>query len=209
MKNPAKNTVKKIATSRLPTKYGEFTAHVYQSDEELEENVALVAGDVSGKQDVLVRVHSECLTGDIFSSSRCDCGEQLEMAQAMIAAAGEGVVLYLRGHEGRGIGLVNKIHAYELQDRGLDTVEANIELGLPVDTRSYDVAAEILLDLGLTSIRILTNNPRKIASLEQLGLKVTERVPLEVKPNRENTRYLQTKRDKLGHLPLETINLPL
>lgn len=204
-----KPSIKKIATSRMPTRHGEFIAHVYQSDDELEENVALVAGNVAGRSDVLVRVHSECLTGDVFGSNRCDCGEQLEMAQGMIAAAGEGVVLYLRGHEGRGIGLVNKIHAYELQDRGLDTVEANLELGLPVDTRSYDVAAQILRELGLSSIRLLTNNPRKITSLEKLGLKVTERIPLEVVPNAHNSRYLQTKRDKLGHLPLQGVLQPL
>lgn len=209
MTTAEKHSVKKIATSRLPTRHGEFIAHVYQSDEELEENVALVAGEVAGRQDVLVRVHSECLTGDVFGSNRCDCGEQLELAQSMIAAAGEGVVLYLRGHEGRGIGLVNKIHAYELQDRGLDTVEANIELGLPVDTRSYDVAAQILRELGLTTIRLMTNNPRKIDSLEKLGLKVIQRIPLEVAPNVHNSRYLQTKRDKLGHLPLQGVRLPL
>lgn len=177
---------------------GDFTAIGYRSVVDGKEHLALVKGEVHGKKDVLVRVHSECLTGDVFGSRRCDCGEQLHAAMRMVADEGTGVVLYI-AQEGRGIGLLNKLRAYELQDQGRDTVEANIELGFPPDLRDYGIGAQILVDLGLTSIRQLTNNPKKIAGLEGYGLKVVERVPIEVPPSADNVRYLQTKRDKMGH----------
>ncbi|ABE49626.1 GTP cyclohydrolase II [Methylobacillus flagellatus] len=198
------STISKISSSTLPTKYGQFIIHVYHDVQTGQEHVALVAGHVLNNENVLVRVHSECLTGDIFSSNRCDCGEQLVLAQSMIAEAGQGVLLYLKGHEGRGIGLANKIHAYALQDRGLDTVDANLHLGLPIDQRSYAAAVDILKDLGVHSLRLLTNNPEKVSSLQQAGLTVTERIPLVIQPNQDNLQYLLTKRDRLGHFFAQT-----
>jgi 3,4-dihydroxy 2-butanone 4-phosphate synthase/GTP cyclohydrolase II len=184
--------------TRLPTGFGEFVAIGYRSLVDGKHHVALVKGDIAGMHDVLVRVHSECLTGDVFHSLRCDCGEQLESALAMIEHEGAGVLLYL-AQEGRGIGLLNKLKAYNLQDRGLDTVDANLELGLPVDLRDYGIGAQILVDLGLSSIRILTNNPKKIRGLEGYGLSVTAQVPIEHAPNPHNEAYLRAKRDRLGH----------
>jgi 3,4-dihydroxy 2-butanone 4-phosphate synthase/GTP cyclohydrolase II len=192
--------VRRVAAARIPTVHGDFTANVYVSELDDTEHVALVRGDVSGKDRVLVRVHSECLTGDVFGSLRCDCGPQLDQALEMIAAAGEGVVVYLRGHEGRGIGLGHKLRAYALQEQGRDTVEANEDLGLPVDSREYGIGAQILVDLGVTTMRLMTNNPAKYGGLDGYGLEVVERVPVSVTPNPENLRYLQVKRDKLGHL---------
>ncbi len=191
--------VKKVAETNLPTKYGHFRLHAYQDIITGEVHVALVKGDVKGKQNVLVRVHSECLTGDVFGSLRCDCGDQLHTAMQMIDREGLGVLLYMR-QEGRGIGLVNKLKAYELQDMGYDTVEANEKLGFPPDLRDYGIGAQILVDLGLSTIRLITNNPRKIIGLEGYGLKVVERVPLIIEPNDVNLFYLKVKRDKLGHL---------
>lgn len=189
----------RVAQTELPTKYGLFRLIAYESELDNQCHVALVKGDVAGKENVLVRVHSECLTGDVFGSLRCDCGEQLAAALRRIEAEGLGVVLYMR-QEGRGIGLANKIRAYALQDRGKDTVEANEILGFPPDMRDYGIGAQILADLGLTSIRLLTNNPQKRAGLEGYGLKVTERVPLEIPANKYNKRYLHAKKSKLGHL---------
>ena len=183
---------------RLPTEYGEFTAVAFREKLTGKHHVALVRGDVAGYEDVLVRVHSECLTGDVFHSLRCDCGEQLSLALRRIAAEERGVLLYM-AQEGRGIGLLNKLKAYELQERGLDTVEANLELGFPADAREYGIGAQILVDLGLSTIRILTNNPKKLDALESFGLSVVEQVPIEVPPNVENRRYLEAKREKLGH----------
>ena len=191
--------VERVSSARLPTQFGEFTAVGYRALVDGKNHVALVMGDVAGKEDVLVRVHSECLTGDVFGSLRCDCGEQLESALRMIAAEGEGVLLYI-AQEGRGIGLLNKLKAYELQDRGRDTVQANLELGFPADLRDYGIGAQILVDLGLTTIRQLTNNPKKIIGLEGYGLRVSRRVPIEVRPHDENRAYLETKRDKMGHI---------
>lgn len=188
-----------VAEARLPTRHGFFRARVYRSRLDGAEHLALVRGDVNGQQDVLVRVHSECLTGDIFGSRRCDCGEQLDAALAKVAAEGRGVVAYLRSHEGRGIGLAAKIDAYRLQDSGLDTVEANLELGLPVDARSYDVGAQILSDLGVTTMRLMSNNPAKFKELDGYRLKIVERVPLVTVPTPENASYLRTKQLKLGH----------
>lgn len=192
--------VTKGAVARLPTRHGDFTAHVYRSILDGAEHIALVRGDVSGRDNVLVRVHSECVTGDILGSLRCDCGQQLENALARIAREDAGVVLYLRNQEGRGIGLADKLRAYALQDEGLDTVQANEKLGLPVDARSYDVGAQILTDLGLTTIRLMSNNPAKFTGLETYRLKIVERVPLLTTPTCENRRYLRTKQTKLGHL---------
>ena len=192
--------VRRVANARLPTPFGEFTCYAYDSMIEHETHLAFVVGTPSPDESVLVRVHSECLTGDVFRSLRCDCGEQLELAMEQIATAGVGVVVYLRGHEGRGIGIVDKLHAYELQDGGLDTVDANVELGLPVDSREYGIGAQILLDLGVRKMRIMTNNPAKRGGLEGFGLEITERVPLETRPNEENVTYLHTKRERLGHL---------
>jgi 3,4-dihydroxy 2-butanone 4-phosphate synthase/GTP cyclohydrolase II len=190
--------VERVVETRLPTGFGEFSAVGYRSLVDNKHHVALVKGDVAGEKDVLVRVHSECLTGDVFHSLRCDCGEQLESALAMIEREGQGVLLYL-AQEGRGIGLLNKLKAYNLQDRGLDTVDANLELGLPVDLRDYGIGAQILVDLGLSSIRILTNNPKKIRGLEGYGLSVAAQVPIEHAPNPHNEAYLRAKRDRLGH----------
>ncbi len=192
--------VRKIAEFKLPTEYGEFKGIGYESLVDGKCHLALVKGEVRGKQSVLVRVHSECLTGDVFSSLRCDCGSQLRKALEMIEAEGEGVLLYIIGHEGRGIGLVHKLKAYELQDEGRDTVEANVELGFPPDARDYGVGAQILSDLGLTTMRLLTNNPSKRVGLEGYGLKVVERVPLVVEPCQENRDYLKAKKEKLNHL---------
>jgi 3,4-dihydroxy 2-butanone 4-phosphate synthase / GTP cyclohydrolase II len=191
--------VESVAQARLPTDHGPFVAHVFR-DLEGREHLALVRGEVRGAADVLVRVHSECVTGDLFGSQRCDCGAQLHAALERVANAGRGVVVYLRGHEGRGIGLINKLHAYRLQDEGRDTVEANLELGLPVDSRRYDVGAQILTCLGLTTIRLMSNNPAKFAALEGYPLRIVERVPLVTPPNPENASYLSTKQAKLGHL---------
>lgn len=191
--------VERTAVARLPTRYGEFVAHVYRSRTDGTEHMALVKGELRGRENVLVRLHSECLTGDILGSLRCDCGEQLERALAMIAQAGQGVVIYLRGHEGRGIGLTHKIRAYQLQDQGRDTVDANLELGLPVDSRNYDAALAILADLGIDSVRLMSNNPRKVDALEAGGFRVTERIPLLIRPNPENFNYLLTKQQRLGH----------
>jgi 3,4-dihydroxy 2-butanone 4-phosphate synthase/GTP cyclohydrolase II len=190
--------VERATSVRLPTAYGEFTAVAFRELLTGKHHIALVKGNVAGGEDVLVRVHSECLTGDVFHSLRCDCGEQLERALARIGAEERGVLLYMT-QEGRGIGLLNKLKAYELQENGLDTVEANLELGFPPDLREYGIGSQILADLGLSTIRILTNNPRKITGIEAFGLKVVEQVPIEVPPNAENQRYLEAKREKLGH----------
>jgi len=190
--------VERGASVRLPTEYGEFTAIAFKELLTGKLHLALVAGDVDGAEDVLVRVHSECLTGDVFHSLRCDCGEQLELALAQISQEGTGVLLYL-AQEGRGIGLLNKLRAYELQEQGFDTVEANAELGFPADAREYGIGNQILADLGLSTIRILTNNPKKLTGLDGFGLTVVEQVPIELAPNDENRRYLTAKRDKLGH----------
>ena len=190
--------VERIVSTSLPTEFGEFTAVGYRSLVDDKHHVAMVKGEVDGKDDVLVRVHSECLTGDVFHSLRCDCGEQLEAALAMIEREGTGVLLYL-SQEGRGIGLLNKLRAYKLQEEGLDTVDANLRLGLPADLRDYGIGAQILQDLGLGSIRILTNNPKKIIGLEGYGLSVTEQVPIVSVSNPHNEAYLATKRDRMGH----------
>ncbi len=190
--------VERVSTVRMPTAYGEFSAVAFRERLTGKHHVALVKGDVSGRPDVLVRVHSECLTGDVFHSLRCDCGEQLELALARIGAEEWGVLLYM-AQEGRGIGLLNKLLAYELQEQGRDTVEANLELGFPADSRDYGIGYQILADLGLSTIRLLTNNPRKMESAVAYGLAVVEQVPIEVPPNVENLRYLRAKREKLGH----------
>src|SRR4029079_2340656 len=191
--------VERGAEVRLPTRYGEFAAVAFKEKLTGKTHVALVLGDVDGAENVLVRVHSECLTGDVFHSLRCDCGEQLEQALDQIAREGIGVFLYM-AQEGRGIGLLNKLKTYELQEQGLDTVEANQQLGFPADARDYVIGNQILADLGLTTIRILTNNPRKLTGIDGFGLKVVEQVAIEVAPNEENRRYLAAKRDKLGHV---------
>ena len=190
--------VERGASVRLPTEYGEFTAVAFREKLTGKTHMALVKGEVAGAENVLVRVHSECLTGDVFHSLRCDCGEQLEQALAQIEAEGIGVLLYM-AQEGRGIGLLNKLRAYELQEQGLDTVEANLELGFPADAREYGIGNQILADLGLTTLRILTNNPKKLTGIDGFGLTVVEQVPIEVQPNAENRRYLAAKRSKLGH----------
>jgi 3,4-dihydroxy 2-butanone 4-phosphate synthase/GTP cyclohydrolase II len=190
--------VERMTIVQLPTSHGEFTAVAFREKLTGKHHVALVKGDVDGAENVLVRVHSECLTGDVFHSLRCDCGEQLEQALTQIAAEEQGVLLYM-AQEGRGIGLLNKLRAYELQENGLDTVEANLELGFQPDMRDYGIGNQILADLGLTTIRILTNNPKKITGIEGFGLTVVEQVPIETAPNPQNARYLATKRDKLGH----------
>jgi len=192
--------VQQVSEARMPTAFGEFKAVGYESLVDGTFHLALVKGDVAGKKDVLVRVHSECLTGDVFGSLRCDCGNQVAKALEIIEKAGEGVFLYMIGHEGRGIGLAHKLRAYQLQDKGYDTVEANIELGLPVDARDYGTGALILRDLGITSMRLLTNNPAKRVGLEGYGLSMTERVPLEVPACKENINYLKIKKEKMDHL---------
>src|ERR671910_2305381 len=190
--------VERTVSVRLPTAYGDFTAIAFREKQTGKHHLALVKGQVEGAENVLVRVHSECLTGDVFHSLRCDCGEQLEHALAQIGAEDRGVLLYMT-QEGRGIGLLNKLKAYELQENGLDTVEANLELGFPADAREYGIGSQILAELGLSTIRILTNNPKKLTGIEGFGLTVVEQVPIEVPPNAENQRYLEAKRDKLGH----------
>lgn len=192
--------VRRVAEARIPTNWGEFTAYVYESVLDGEQHVAMVKGSVPGDGDVLVRVHSECLTGDVFGSLRCDCGVQLASAMQLIEEAGSGVVVYLRGHEGRGIGIGHKLRAYTLQDEGDDTVDANVNLGLPVDSREYGIGAQILNDLGVTTMRIITNNPAKYGGLEGFGLDIVERIPSVTAPNPENISYLRTKRDRMGHL---------
>ncbi|MCL0087315.1 bifunctional 3,4-dihydroxy-2-butanone-4-phosphate synthase/GTP cyclohydrolase II [Dehalococcoidia bacterium] len=191
--------VKRVAEARLPTAYGEFTAIAYRSVIDSDEHVALVKGEVDGDEPILVRVHSECLTGDVFGSLRCDCGKQIPMAMEAIASEGRGVFLYMR-QEGRGIGLHNKIKAYALQDQGMDTVEANEELGFPPDLREYGIGAQILVDLGVRNMRLLTNNPKKVIGLDSYGLRVVETLPIMAPATPENVHYLETKREKLGHL---------
>jgi 3,4-dihydroxy 2-butanone 4-phosphate synthase/GTP cyclohydrolase II len=191
--------VEHVEMVKLPTDYGDFDLHLYRSKLDGQHHLALVHGDVSGREKVFVRVHSECLTGDVFGSRRCDCGSQLHQAMRQVAAAGRGVIVYMR-QEGRGIGLAPKIKAYKLQEQGYDTVEANRKLGYEMDLREYGLGAQILVDLGLKTIRLLTNNPKKIVGLEGYGLKIVEQVPIRVKPNPHNERYLQAKREKMGHL---------
>jgi 3,4-dihydroxy 2-butanone 4-phosphate synthase / GTP cyclohydrolase II len=191
--------VQKIEVVKMPTDYGDFDLHLYRSTTDGQHHLALVKGEVTGKANVLVRVHSECLTGDVFGSRRCDCGPQLQQAMRQVAEEGRGVIVYMR-QEGRGIGLVPKILAYKLQETGLDTVEANLKLGYKMDLREYGLGAQILADLGLKTIRLLTNNPKKVVGLEGYGLEIVEQVPIRVKPNPHNEKYLKTKREKLGHL---------
>ena len=192
--------VRKVAEADIPTFYGAFRSYAYESTLDERTHIALVCGDIGDGLDVLTRVHSECLTGDVFASLRCDCGAQLERAMQIVAAEGRGVVLYVRGHEGRAIGLSHKLRAYELQDRGRDTVEANLDLGLPVDPRDYGIGAQILFDLGVRTMRLLTNNPSKRAGLEGYGLSIVDRIPLQTEPTAQNIGYLRTKREKMGHL---------
>jgi 3,4-dihydroxy 2-butanone 4-phosphate synthase/GTP cyclohydrolase II len=192
--------VRRVAEARIPTDWGDFNCYVYESLLDGEQHVALARGAVQGEDDVPVRVHSECLTGDVFGSLRCDCGIQLDTALQKIAEEGLGVLVYLRGHEGRGIGIGHKIRAYSLQDEGRDTVDANLELGLPVDSREYGIGAQILVDLGITTIELMTNNPAKYGGLDGFGLEITGRVPLHTEPNPENLQYLRTKRERMGHL---------
>ena len=192
--------VRRISEARIPTRWGPFDCYVYESVLDGEQHVAMVRGAVAGERDVLVRVHSECLTGDVFGSLRCDCGVQLDRAMERIADEGLGVLVYLRGHEGRGIGIGHKIRAYSLQDDGMDTIEANQALGLPVDSREYGIGAQILNDLGITTMRLITNNPSKFGGLEGFGLEITGRVSVPVEANEHNERYLRTKKDSMGHL---------
>jgi 3,4-dihydroxy 2-butanone 4-phosphate synthase/GTP cyclohydrolase II len=191
--------VHRVAEARIPTEFGEFTIIGYRNDVDRAEHVALVHGEIAGEPNILVRMHSKCLTGDVFGSRRCDCGVQLHRAMELIAREGKGAVVYL-DQEGRGIGLLNKLRAYALQDSGADTVQANERLGFAPDLRNYGIGAQILRDLGLSSIRVMTNNPRKLIGLEGYGLEIVERVPLLTDPDHENRTYLQVKRDKLGHL---------
>ncbi|HEX3932067.1 MAG TPA: bifunctional 3,4-dihydroxy-2-butanone-4-phosphate synthase/GTP cyclohydrolase II [Nocardioides sp.] len=203
--------VERVAVTQLPTRYGELTAYGYRSRIDGSEHLALVHGDIAGDEPVLVRVHSECLTGDVFGSQRCDCGPQLDEALERVVAAGRGVVVYLRGHEGRGIGLVAKLEAYALQDAGRDTVDANLELGLPADARHYGAASQVLRDLGVTRVRLLTNNSEKSEALADFGVAVEEQLPLTPRPNPHNLHYLRTKRDRMGHdipdLPTDGVDL--
>jgi len=192
--------VERVAEARIPTEFGVYTAVGYRALATGAEHIALVYGEIGDGEDVLVRVHSECLTGDVFASLRCDCGPQLQAALHRVVEEGRGVVLYIRGHEGRGIGLLHKLQAYQLQDRGRDTVDANLELGLPADARDYGTGAQILVDLGIRTMRLLTNNPAKRAGLEGYGLAVVGRESLPVRAHPENVRYLRTKRDRMGHL---------
>ena len=192
--------VRKVAEAVIPTNEGSFTSMVYESVLDGEQHLAFVMGDVANSKETLVRVHSECLTGDVFGSLRCDCGPQLHTALDQIAKEGEGVLVYLRGHEGRGIGLGHKIRAYQLQENGADTVDANLELGLPVDSREYGIGAQILVDLGVTTMRLMTNNPSKYGGLEGFGLDIVDRVPLESTPQKHNIEYLRTKQQRMGHL---------
>jgi 3,4-dihydroxy 2-butanone 4-phosphate synthase / GTP cyclohydrolase II len=192
--------VKRVAEARIPTKWGDFTCYAYESVLDGEQHLALVRGAVQGQRDVLVRVHSECLTGDAFGSLRCDCGPQLDESMRRIAEEELGVIVYLRGHEGRGIGIGHKLRAYALQEQGHDTVDANLALGMPIDSREYGIGSQILVDLGITTMRALTNNPAKYGGLEGYGLEITERVPLLTTPNPENIAYLRTKRERMGHL---------
>ncbi|TDC60954.1 GTP cyclohydrolase II, partial [Streptomyces hainanensis] len=192
-------TVRREAETTLPTAHGTFRVHGYRSAADGAEHVALVAGELGDGEDVLVRVHSECLTGDVLGSQRCDCGPQKDAAMSRIQAEGRGVLLYLRGHEGRGIGLLSKLRAYQLQEAGRDTLDANLELGLPADARDYAVGARILADLGVRSLRLMTNNPEKVTALERHGLRVSGRESMPVPPNEHNLRYLRTKRDRMGH----------
>jgi 3,4-dihydroxy 2-butanone 4-phosphate synthase / GTP cyclohydrolase II len=191
--------VRRVSEARIPTRHGDFTAYVYESLLDGVEHVAFVRGEVAGSENTLVRVHSECLTGDVFGSLRCDCGVQLDLALERVAAEDHGVVVYLRGHEGRGIGLGHKMRAYSLQDQGRDTVQANVELGFAADSREYGIGSQILVDLGITTMRLMTNNPAKYGGLDGYGLEIVERVPLRAEPNDENISYLRTKQDKLGH----------
>ncbi|CAN6849358.1 unnamed protein product [Brassica oleracea] len=201
--------VERITVSRLPTKWGLFQAYCYRSKLDGAENIALVKGNIGNGQDILVRVHSECLTGDIFGSARCDCGNQLELAMQLIEKEGRGVVVYLRGHEGRGIGLGHKLRAYNLQDEGHDTVQANLELGLAIDAREYGIGAQMLRDIGVRTMRLMTNNPAKFTGLKGYGLAVVGRVPVVTPITNENRRYMETKRKKMGHIYISDIDQPL
>ena len=200
--------VERLAVAKLPTPYGDWRVYGYRSAADGAESLALLFGDPEGQEDVLVRMHSECLTGDVFRSLRCDCGPQLDLAMARIAAEGQGVIVYLRGHEGRGIGLLHKLQAYGLQDEGADTIEANLQLGLPADARDYGTGALILADLGLSTLRLLTNNPEKRAALGGFGLTIIGRQPIEVRPNASNAFYLRTKAERMGH-ELDGSDLPI
>jgi 3,4-dihydroxy 2-butanone 4-phosphate synthase / GTP cyclohydrolase II len=193
--------VQRVVEATLPTEFGDFKLYVYRSDTDQKDHIALVKGDIRADKPVFVRVHSECLTGDIFASLRCDCGDQLHAAMMKVNEAGEGVVLYMR-QEGRGIGLVNKLKAYKLQDEGMDTVEANEKLGFKADLRDYGIGAQILRDIGVGKIRLLTNNPKKVVGLHAYGLEIVDRVPIEIPVNKLNEKYMRAKRDKLGHLLL-------
>ncbi|OHE22703.1 MAG: bifunctional 3,4-dihydroxy-2-butanone 4-phosphate synthase/GTP cyclohydrolase II [Syntrophobacterales bacterium RBG_19FT_COMBO_59_10] len=192
--------IRRVATATIPTQYGgKFKLIIYENDVDEMKHLALIKGDISPEDEILVRVHSECLTGDVFGSERCDCGDQLHTAMRMVEEAGRGVIVYMH-QEGRGIGLVNKIKAYELQEQGKDTVEANIALGFKEDLRDYGIGAQILADIGVRKMRLMTNNPKKIVGLDGYGLTITERVPIEIRPNKNNIQYLQTKRQKMGHI---------
>jgi 3,4-dihydroxy 2-butanone 4-phosphate synthase/GTP cyclohydrolase II len=198
-RNRHERLVERFASARIPTKYGEFTSHVYRTALDEVEHLAFVTDNFDPTEPPLVRVHSECLTGDALGSLRCDCGSQLDLAMQLVAESGNGAIVYLRGHEGRGIGLGHKMRAYALQDEGLDTVDANVALGLPIDSREYGIGAQILSDLGIREMRLLTNNPAKYGGLDGYHLQIVERVPLHGGTNAENTRYLQTKVDRMGH----------